>query len=149
MFLLVFSISRVIGMEVYEKSYKGLVLWLLGYTAALVLCMFAPFEDEGLLVRLSLNVTWCAIAVLCWMMVRNERIYWINGVTFEQAKRATSDQRREFAEKHFRKFGKCALICLAFSAVGQLIGLHFVFDILVETIYLIVVAISTIKIKLE
>ena len=136
-------------MEVYEKSYKGLVFWLLGYTAALIVCMFLPFEDEGLLVRLTLNVTWCAVAVLCWMIYRSERIYWINGVTFEQAKRATSDQRREFAEKYLRKFGKCAVFCLVFSTVGQLIGLHFVFDILVETIALIVAAIGTMKFKLE
>ena len=136
-------------MEVYEKSYKGLIFWLLGYTAALVACMLVPIEDEGLLVRLTLNVTWCAIAALCWMMYRNERIYWINGVTFEQAKRATSDQRRAFAEKHLRVFGKCAAFCLVFSAVAQLIGLHFVFDILVETIYLVVAAIGTMKIKLE
>ena len=135
-------------MEVYEKSYKGLILWLIGFLAAEILPAFLPISDGALLTRIAMNVMTLGLTVLCWMMFRNEKVYWINGVTFEQAKRATSDQRQEFAMAHLRKFGKFALVYLAFSVLAQCIRLHIVFDILIACIGLVTVAISTIKIKL-
>ena len=136
-------------MEVYEKSYKGLVLWLIGFLAAEILPAFLPISDEALLTRIVMNVMTLGLTILCWMMFRNEKIYWINGVSFEQAKRATSDQRRAFAMVYLKKFGKFALIYLAFSVLAQCIRLHIVFDVLIACIGLVAVAISTIKIKLE
>lgn len=136
-------------MEVYEKSYKGLVLWLIGFLAAEILPAFLPISDGALLTRIVMNVMTLGLTILCWMMFRNERIYWINGVSFEQAKRATSEQRREFAMVYLKKFGRFALIYLAFSVLAQCIRLHIVFDILIACVGLVAVAISTIKIKLE
>ena len=136
-------------METYEKSYKGLIFFIIGYMIAMFLPIFLPFEDGILLTRIVLNIATIGIVLLCWMMYRNEKIYWINGITFEQAKRATSDQRKEYALWFLRKFGNAALIFLIFSAAAQYLHLSIMLDILVVTVLLIVVAVKSIKVKLE
>ena len=137
------------SMETYEKSYKGLVFFLIGYMAAMFLPIFLPIDDYRLITRIVLNICSGGIVVLCWMMYRNERIYWINGISFEQAKRATSDQRKEYALWYLQHFGNAALIFLIFSIAAQYLHLSIVLDTLVVTALLVVVAVKSIKVKLE
>ncbi len=133
----------------YEKRYRGLVAWLLGYTAAMCLPLLsAEGTDEGLVMRLVFNVTSAGLVILMWIIRRTESVYWINGVTFEQARDAGSERRREFAAAHLRAFGRFAVGYAAFSAFMQLRGDSFVIDIAVFTVGLIAAAVSTIKIKL-
>ena len=136
-------------METYEKSYKGLVFFLIGYMAAMFLPIFLPIDDYRLITRIVLNICSGGIVILCWMMYRNERIYWINGISFEKAKHATSDQRKEYALWYLRHFGNAALIFLIFSVAAQYLHLSIILDTLVVTALLIVVAVKSIKVKLE
>ena len=136
-------------METYEKSCKGLVFFIIGYMIAMFLPIFLPFEDVNLLTRIVLNIATIGIVVLCWMMYRNEKIYWINGITFERAKRATSDQRKEYALWFLRKFGNAALIFLLFSILAQYFHLSIALDTIVLLILLCSVAFRSIKVKLE
>lgn len=133
----------------YRKSYRGLVLWLLGYLVAVLLPLLLPKgTDAGLVMRLVFNLTSAAIAALMWIIWRTESVYWINGVTFEQARDAGSEHRRAFAAAHLKRFGLFALGYAAFSALTQLRGCSLVIDIAVFTVGISAVAISTVRIKL-
>lgn len=136
-------------METYEKSYKGLVFFIIGYMIAMFLPIFLPFEDSALLTRIVLNIATIGIVLLCWMMYRNERIYWINGISFERARRATSDQRKEYALWYLRHFGNAALIFLVFSIPAQYFHLSIALDTIVMLVLLIAVAFKSIKVKPE
>ena len=75
-------------------------------------------------------------------------MYWINGVSFEQARDAGSERRRAFAMAHLKPFAVVALGYAAFTMVMHLCGVHFWIDIAVFCIALTGAAFSTIKIKL-
>ena len=133
----------------YRKSYRGLALWLAAYTAALFSPLLLPKgTDADLQMRLVFNLTSAGIVGLMWIILRTESVYWINGVTFEQARDAGSARRRAFAAAHLRAFGWFALGYAAFSAVTQLSGCSHVLDIVVFIVGLIAAAASTLRVKL-
>ena len=133
----------------YRKSYRDLVIWLVGYLAAVLLPLLLPRDTgAGRVMRLVFNLTSAAIASLMWIIGRTESVYWINGTTFEQARDAGSERRRAFAAAHLKVFARFAVGYAVFSAVTQLTGVHFAVDIAVFTIGLIVAAISTVRFKL-
>ena len=133
----------------YRKSYRGFVLWLIGYTVAMCAPALLPRgTDAGLVMRLVFNLTSAGLMLLMWIIWRTESVYWINGTSFEQAREAGSERRREFAAAHMRAFGRFAVGYAALSAFMQLRGYSFVVDIVVFTVGLIVAAISTLRIKL-
>lgn len=133
----------------YRKSYRGLVLWLLGYLAAALLPLLLPKgTDAGLVMRLVFNLTSAAIAALMWIIRRTESVYWINGTGFEQARDAGSERRRAFAAAHLKVFARFAAGYAVFSAITQLTGVHLAVDIVVFTVGLIVAAFSTVRLRL-
>jgi len=126
-----------------------LALWLAGYTASAFSPLLLPEgTDAGLTLRLIQNLTSLGIVALIWIIWRTESVYWINGVTFEQARDAGSERRRAFAAAHLKPFGIFALGYAAFSAFMQLRGYSLVIDIAVFTVGIIAVALSTTRIKL-
>ena len=131
-----------------KKSYKGLVWWMLIYTAALFAIAFLPVEDEGLMIRLILTGTAWGVAIMAYMIYRTEYVYWDNGTTYEEAVAAGSDRRKAFAKKHLDRFTACAAVCLMYSAAAQAMGWPFWIDIIVFCVVLIASAISTMKFKL-
>ena len=132
----------------YKKSYRGLVFWMIGYIVVMFAPMFLPKMDGGLLTRLTLILGMAGIPALMWIIWRWEKVYWINGVTFEQARDAGSERRRAFAMAHLKPFGLAALGYIVFSVIMQLCGVHFWIDIVVFCVALIGAAISTMKVKL-
>ena len=79
----------------YRKSYRGLVLWLVGYTAlSLAPTLLPEGTDPGIEIRLVLALTAAAVAGLMAIIWKTESVYWINGTSFEQARDAGSDRRR-------------------------------------------------------
>ena len=129
-----------------KKSYKGLVLWIIIYCLGFV-PMFA-IDDGAIVTRLTLWYTSVMITVLMLIIRNTDSVYWINGVYYEDAEKATYEQRMEFAQKHLDKFQKHTVLYTAFTLASYFIGVHFVIDILVFCISLIVTAVSTINIKL-
>ncbi len=129
-----------------KNSYKGLALWMVIYLAGFV-PMFV-IDDGAIVTRLTLWYTSVMITVLMMVIRNTDSIYWINGVYFEDAEKATYEQRMEFAQKHLDKFQKHTVLYTAFTLASYFIGVHFVIDILVFCISLIVTAVSTINIKL-
>ena len=133
----------------YRKSYKGLVLWLVGYTAlSLAPTLLPEGTDPGIEIRLVLALTAAAVAGLMAIIWKTESVYWINGTSFEQARDAGSDRRREFAAAHLRVFGRFALGYVVFSAIMQWRGVTWGVDLAVFCVGLIAAAIGTLKVKL-
>ena len=133
----------------YRKSYKGLVLWLVGYTALSLAPTLLPEGTEpGIEIRLVLALTAAAVAGLMAIIWKTESVYWINGTSFEQARDAGSDRRREFAAAHLRVFGRFALGYVVFSAIMQWRGVTWGVDLAVFCVGLIGAAIGTLKVKL-
>ena len=134
----------------YKKSYKGFVYWLLGY---LLLC-FGPIlflgegMDGGLYTRYLMIVTALDMAVLAWIILKKEAVYWYNGVEFEEAAKAGSERRKAFAQKHFLLFSRFAAAYLVFSMLMMVLHVSFWVDFAVATVGLIAAAISTVRFKL-
>ena len=133
----------------YRKSYKGLVLWLVGYTALSLAPTLLPEGTEpGIEIRLVLALTAAAVAGLMAIIWKTESVYWINGTSFEQARDAGSDRRREFAAAHLRVFGRFALGYVVFSAIMQWRGVTWGVDLAVFCVGLIAAAVGTLRVKL-
>ena len=132
----------------YKKSYRGLILWLLGYMAVSFSPILLPKGDGELMTRLILAVTGVAIVGLMVIILRTESVYWINGVTFEQAREAGSERRRAFAAAHVKPFARFGVGYLLFSAIMHACGASIWIDIAVFCVGLIVAAFSTIHVRL-
>lgn len=130
-----------------NKSYGGFIIWLIGFSVGITGLAFLPIEDSQLLARV-LNVACVAgLEILTLMMYKTEKIFWINGVSYEEALEAGSDRRRAFALKFVKRFGILTLGILLFSLLAQLLGLDVWIDILVLLAGMIVCAFSTTKLK--
>jgi len=132
----------------YRKSYTGFIVWLIVFVIAMVAICFLPVDDEAILTRLLLNLCTIGMAQLTWMIWRNERVYWYTGVSFEEAEKAGSERRKEYAFRHFRLFGGYALVGLAFTLGGQLAGWPWWVDMVVISIGLMAAAFRTMVYKL-
>jgi len=132
----------------YRKSYTGFIVWLIVFVIAMVAICFLPVDDEAILTRLLLNLCTIGMAQLTWMIWRNERVYWYTGVSFEEAEKAGSERRKEYAFWHFRLFGGYALVGLAFTLGGQLAGWPWWVDMVVISIGLMAAAFRTMVYKL-
>lgn len=132
----------------YKKSYKGLVWWLVLMFALTVAAAFLPIRDGDLMTRISLNVMGFLLVALMFIIYKAEAVYWINGVTFEEAEEAGSERRKRFALRHLERFGWFALLYLLFSVGAQLTGIGMGYDAALWAIGLIVTAVCTIPIKL-
>ena len=132
----------------YRKTYAGFVIWLIVFMVVMIAACFLPVGDEAVLIRLLVNLCTLGLAQLTWMIWRNERVYWYNGVSFEDAEKAGSERRKEYAFRHFRLFGMYALATLAFSLGSYLMRLPWWVDMIVVPVGLIAAAFRTMAYKL-
>ena len=132
----------------YKKSYTGFIVWLLAFLAGMAAICFCPVEDEGVLIRLIILLMSWYMAGLTFYVWRTEQIYWYNGTSFEDAEAAGPERRKEFAWKHFRIFGRFALLVTAVSCVTYFLGWSAWIDFSVGTVGLIISAFCTMPIKL-
>ena len=131
-----------------KKSYTGFILWMVLYLGILFSMAFLPIENDGVMIRLILSFTALAVTGMMLIIYISEQVYWINGVTYEQAVDAGSERRKLFARRHLVRFGIFTAIYVLFAVVGQIIGIPFWIDIVVFTLGMIAAAISTINIRL-
>ena len=132
----------------YKKSWTGLILWAVIFCLAMFTLPFLPVEDGTLLTRGTSLLTLWGIEALMVMMAVNERVYWCNGVSFEEAKAAGSERRKAYAMAHVKRFGWAALIGTALTLLAHLQGWPVWIDLPVTFLAVIVAAFSTIGIKL-
>ena len=132
----------------YKKSYKGFVIGLIIYLLLLMSISLIPGLNDQLAIRLIMLLTIWYMAALSFQVWRTEQIYWYNGTTFEAAEAAGSERRKEFAWRHFRIFGRFALIHTAVALAMTLLGWSAWIDFTVGTVGLCVACFMTIPIKL-
>lgn len=114
-----------------KKSYRELILWMLGFTAVMTGAAFLPTgEDVGLLVRVLDNLTMVGLVVLILVIWKTEKVFYFSGITFEEASEAGSDRRRAYAWKHVMLFGAAAAVYLLYSVIAQLLHLSWWIDII-------------------
>ena len=131
----------------YKKSYRGFILWLLGYTVAVFLPL--PLKAEAAIaLRLVFNMTSAGMVLLMWIIWRTESVYWINGTTFEQARDVGSERRKAFAAAHLKVFARFAAAYALFSLIMQWRHISYVYDIVVFNLGIFAAALSTLRIRL-
>lgn len=112
-----------------KKSYVGFVLWMLAFMAAVLGAALLPIEDEALLMRIVDNLCTLGIEALMLLIYKTERVFWINGISFEEAVKAGSGRRRALAFKYVKFFGMFAAGFLLYSVIAQLLHLPWGIDI--------------------
>ena len=98
-----------------------------------------------------MNEMFVSMAILTYIVERNEKIYWYTGVMYEDAAKASSAQRIAYAKAHRHKFVK-AMIASLIQDINDynrvLLNGEGSFDIVFETIAICIAAISTMWIQL-
>lgn len=130
-----------------RKSYGGLIIWTACYLLLMVGCCF--LVDAALMMRLIMQVTSVGVTLLVYMIYVNEKVYWINGVSFEDALKATSGQRKRFALRHLKLFLWFSGPYLVYSAVSYGLQWSEWIDFTIGCVGICAVAIATVPIKLE
>ncbi len=131
-----------------KKSYLGFIIWLIAYSALVTTPVFLPIKDAAVLTRILLVFTAVAMVILMAMMYVWETVYWMSGVSYEQAVAAGSERRKRFAFLHLRMFGIYAVAYILFSVIAQFLHFDWWVDTVVFTVSLIVLAIFSPKYKL-
>lgn len=131
-----------------KKSYTGLILWFVffiaGYFPIVILC-----RNTDISMKLSLVYCTFAITLLSYIIYKFDKVYWYNGVNFEDAEKASFDDRQLYALKHFKVFLKFSLGYSIFAVISYILKFGFITDIAVFSIGIVTAAIYTIKFKLN
>lgn len=143
-----FLLCYNLNMNTLKKSYKSFIVAMIAFVALMFLPLLLPFKDEALLTRIILNMCNLGIVGLMLMIYFNERIYWINGTTYEEALAAGSYRRKLFAKRHLIRFLIALIVYLLLSILFQVLNLSIWIDIVLFIIISVVAAFSTIGIKL-
>lgn len=134
----------------YNRSYKGIFLWIIflfaANSSAVTLSDLIPEEYS---VYLTMSTTIICIDFLLYIIYKTERIYWINGVSYDEAKKASSEERKVYAQRHLAAFFNATLLWFLYGIVKYLFSPPLWWDIAVSMVIIIGAAISTIKIKLH
>lgn len=113
-----------------KKSYRELILWMLGFTAMMIGVAFLPIEKNiGLLIRIVDNLTTAGVLVLMLLIWKTEKVFYFTGISFEEAVAAGSDRRRTYAWKHVKLFGLCAAVYLFYSLIAQFLHVSWWIDL--------------------
>ncbi|MBR0153132.1 MAG: hypothetical protein IJM26_05040 [Lachnospiraceae bacterium] len=134
-------------MEEYRKSYRGLFSLTILLMAGMISVIWLPADGHvKTLVSLNVMTMWCAL--LTWIIYRTERIYWYTGLMFEEAAAASSEARRAYGWKIFRKFFWSAAAYLAYSLVSWWLNLPEWLDIVLACVAVTAAALSTMAVRL-
>ena len=131
-----------------KKSYTGFVIWLIGFCAMMTLLAFLPTEDVGLIVRLLNNIMRIGIVILMFMIYKTEKVFWINGVSYEDAVEAGSERRRTYAMRYLKRFGIFAAGIFLYSFIAQMLHIPYGIDIAIGFVGIVACAFSTMRFKL-
>ena len=135
-------------MEVYKKSYTGFVIWLIGFCVFTVGACFLPNLSTQLTLAVVDNACTIGIFILTFLIYQTEYVYWYNGTSYEEAKAAGSERRKAFALAHMKRFAYFALAFLVYTVMSLMLGIPYGFDIGIACVGILIVALSTLKIKL-
>ena len=139
-------------MEYQKKSYKLFVLWIVFLFVLLLgggylISEFYPNISSSILIKVEMMLINIALLVLFYIIYKTESIYWINGMSYNEAKSMSSDKRKKYAWEHLIMFLQGAIISLMYCIISYFIYISAPIDIIILTIIVIVSAIRTIPIK--
>ncbi|MBQ9952467.1 MAG: hypothetical protein IJO98_10100 [Clostridia bacterium] len=138
-------------MKEYQKNYWPLIVWALALLPAM-LGAAALAERAGLdsraMTALMMAVVVIMLIGLMWIILKGGYVYWINGgPSFEEAKAAGSEARREYARKHFDAMLKGGAAALTLLAAEYALGAHEMVMVLSVGVCVVIAAVSTIRIR--
>lgn len=131
-----------------KKSYKGFALWMIGFVAVVLAVSLLPIEDNELLVRIVNNLCTAGIEVLMLLIYKTEKVFWINGVSYEEAVEAGSDRRRAYAWRYVKIFGILTAAFFLYSLIAQILHLPWGIDVALVIVALTVCALYTMRFHL-
>ena len=114
----------------------------------MTLLAFLPTEDVGLIVRLLNNIMTIGIVILMFMIYKTEKVFWINGVSYEDAVEAGSERRRAYAMRYLKRFGIFAAGIFLYSFIAQMLQIPYGIDIAIGFVGIVACAFSTMRFKL-
>lgn len=86
-------------MKEYKKSFVGFWIWmLLCCISCFIMCFVLKFNTR-ILVAIFDNVITIEFFILTLIIYLTESVYWYSGITYEDAREAGSDRRKQFAFK--------------------------------------------------
>lgn len=135
----------------YEKTYKPFIAWLIGFPIFLILITKGLANlSVKISVLVTLILTVFSLYLLMLMIYKGEYVYWINGgPTFEEAKEAGSEKRKEFAKAHLDIFSKITWLSFVYGAISLLLKFNMWLDIVVIIMMVVIGTFSTIMIEFE
>lgn len=138
-------------MKEYKKSYTGFVIILLLYLIAAFLPIFIPVihDRPGAVTAWMCFATAVFVFALIFYIYKSEKLYLFSGVTYEQAAKLSSEQRRNYAYLTLKKFLPATVILIAYSVLAFIAKLPDALSIVILCLVLVAAAFSTMKIKIE
>jgi len=138
-------------MKEYKKQYWPFGVWLLSLAAILTVVgvVGAQFELSAMAISVMLMSAVLALVISLFALIwAGEYVYWINGgPTFEQAKAATSEKRKEYAWRHLRPMLKCSAASVLMMAVVCFLKWPEWLMIAAVTLSIVAAAVSTIRVR--
>lgn len=136
-----------------KKSYKLLVVWFAAYIAMAILFSLI-FSDFVFLDQKMTNMLWLLyvygfIISLLIMILKTERVYYINYISFKEAQDATSEERKEFALKHIKTLSVGLTVFLIYCVASLTLKWHSSLDVLVFSSTVIIAGLRTIPYRLK
>ena len=138
-------------MKEYKKTFLPLILWSLALAPVMLGAM--PLSEwlelsDRVMVALMMAAVIVMLLALFWLVWKGEYVYWINGgPSFEEAKAAGSEARREYARRHFTAMLKGGAAALVLLAAECFFGAHELVIVLSTGVCISAAAFSTIRIK--
>lgn len=138
-------------MKEYKKSYTGFLIILLLYLIAVFLPIFISVihDRPGAVTAWMCFATAVFVFALIFYIYKSEKLYLFSGVTYEQAAKLSSEQRRNYAYLHVKKFLPATVILIAYSVLAYIAKLPDALSIVILCLVLVAAAFSTMKIKVE
>ena len=135
----------------FKKTYKPFIAWLIGFPIFLILITKVLGDlSIKISVLVTLILTVFSLYLLMLMIYRGEYVYWINGgPTFEEAKEAGSEKRKEYAKAHLDIFAKISLISLVYGGISLPLKFNMWLDIVVIIMMVVIATFSTITIEFD
>lgn len=133
----------------YKKTYKLLILWLILFPLiAIVIPLRFINASEKILALALMTINLVAIYLLMLLIYKGEYVYWINGgPSFEEARQAGSEKRREYARAHLDIFLKYTLLGLIYLPVSLILNFSMWIDMLFIFMLIVIAALKTVGIK--
>lgn len=138
-------------MREYRKTYWSLVVWCLALLPVMLgsakIAQNAGMDERGMTALMMVVVVLMLIGLM-WIIKLGGYVYWINGgPSFEEAKAAGEEMRREYAQKHLSAMLKGGIAVAVLMAAEYFAGVHEIAMVLSAGVCIIVAALRMIPIR--